>query len=188
MSMRPSRVFGQGIDGQSSLRLVLGAGKRFTDAGDKAVFDLALRGDTMFGQAKPRVFRLGPAFELRSVNFASLEAALGGGVSVPLPGDYRIGLAGMLGYATRKHAPDAPLGITTFTLGYRGYNYDSWYAWGLNFFVSARKDLRGAPLAEISAGIEVDIMFAAVIPILSIRNYLRAGDPDEPRAEARPGE
>jgi hypothetical protein len=171
-------------DGQSSLRMVLGAGKRFADAGDKAIFPVELRGDTMFGAARPRVFRLGPAFELRTVNFASLEAALGGGVSIPLPGDYRIGLNGLVGYAARRRAPDAPVAIGTLTCGYRGYNHDSWYGWGLNFFVSGRKDLDGEALAEITAGIEVDVMFTTVIPIFSIRNFIRARDPDEPSQPA----
>lgn len=169
-------------DGQTSVRLALGGGKRFADAGDKALFPLELRGDTMFGAPRPRVFRLGPAFELRTANFASFEAALGGGVSIPLPGDYRIGLLGMMGYATRKSAPDGAVGIGTFTCGYRGYNHDSWYGWGLNFFASARKDVTGEPLAEITAGIELDVMFTTVIPILSIRNFVRARDPDEPPA------
>jgi len=166
-------------DGQASVRGELEVGKRkATD--DSVIFGAGLRGDWMFGAPKPRSFRLGPAFELRSVDFETLEAGAGAGILIPMPGDFPFGLSGLVGYAARKRAPDAPVGIGTLTWGYRGYNYHHWYGYGLNLFVSARKDLSGPDIAEFTGGIEIDVMFTTIIPLLAIRNWAKGGDPDEP--------
>lgn len=166
-------------DGQASVRGELEVGKRkATD--DSVIFGAGLRGDWMFGAPKPRAFRLGPAFELRSVDFETAEAAAGAGILIPMPGDFPFGLSGLVGYAARNRAADAPVGIGTLTWGYRGYNYHHWYGYGLNLFVSARKDLSGPDIAEFTGGIEIDVMFTTIIPLLAIRNWAKGGDPDEP--------
>jgi hypothetical protein len=167
-------------DPQVSARMGMGAGKRFAEVLDQPIFTTVLRSEALFGAPEPRRFRIGPALELRTADFASLEAALGGSIAIPMPGDFPLGLTGLLGYGARRQAPDAPVGIATLTWGYRGYNYHSWYGYGLNVFVSARRDLSGEPLAEITGGIEVDLAFVALVPILGVRNVIASEDPDEP--------
>jgi hypothetical protein len=154
----------------------------------------------MFGRAKPKQFRIGPAIELRTVNFRSLEAAVGPGMLIPLPGELAFGLYGLIGAAARHQAPDGMVGIGTVTFGFRGYPYKGgWYGYGLNFYGSGRKHIGDESLVEWSGGVEVDVLFTAIIPILAIRNFVTGGDPyedakaqeekeearDEPRAEPK---
>lgn len=166
-------------DGQTSIRAELEVGKRKAED-DSVIFGAGLRGEWMFGAPKPRAFRLGPAFELRSVDFETAEAAVGGGILIPMPGDFPFGLTGLVGYTARSRAPDAPVGIGTLTWGYRGYNYHHWYGYGLNLFVSARKDLSGPDIAEFTGGVEIDVLFTTIIPLLAIRSWVKGGDPNEP--------
>jgi len=167
-------------DAQVSVRTELEVGKRKAEIGDSVIFGAGLRGDVMFGAPKPRAFRIGPAFELRSIDFETAEAAVGGGLLIPMPGDFPFGLTGLVGYATRSRAPDAPVGIGTLTWGYRGYNFHHWYGYGLNLFVSARRDLSGPDIVEITGGVEIDVLFTTIIPLLAIRNWVTGGDPHEP--------
>ena len=129
-------------DGQYSLRNILGVGKRTTDAGGDVIFPAGFRGEAMFGPPRHRTFRFGPALELATTDFRSLEAALGAGVLIPT-GDFAFNLNGLVGYAWRKNAPEGLMGIGTLTWGYRGYNYHSWYGYGLAAFVSARPSITG---------------------------------------------
>ncbi len=167
-------------DGQLSIRNNLGIGQRKAEVQDEVVFETGWRGELMFGKPKPRSFRIGPGFELRTADFQTVEAAGGGGILIPMPGDFPFGLTGLIGYAARKRAPDAPVGIGTLTWGYRGYNYHHWYGFGLNLFVSARRDLSGPDLTEITGGIEIDVMFTTLIPLMFIRTWIMGGDPNEP--------
>jgi hypothetical protein len=171
---------GARADGQLSARHVIGIGKRKAEIGDDVVFTSGLRSELMFGKPEPRAFRFGPALELRTADFLTLEGAVGAGVLLPMPGDFPFGLTGLLGYASRRRAPDGPVAIATATWGYRGYNYHHWYGYGLNVFVSGRRDLTGDDLYEITGGIEIDVMFTTIIPLLFIRTAIRGEDPDEP--------
>jgi hypothetical protein len=161
-----------------SVRSVIGAGKRFAHVGDDVVFDTALRGEAMFGPPHHRAFRWGPAFELRTANWQSIEGAAGAGVLVPT-GDFALGLTGLVGYAARKRAPDGAVGIGTLSWGYRGYNYHHWYGWGLHAYVSGRHSLTGDDVLEITGGFEIDIMFTTIIPILFIKNLFTSDDPHQ---------
>lgn len=158
-------------DVQVSARNALGIGKRKADVGDEVVFDAALRGDAMFGAARPRAFRIGPAFEIRTTDFFTIEGAAGGGILIPMPGDFPFGLTGLVGYAHRRTAPDGAVGIGTVTWGYRGYNYHSWYGYGLNLFVRGSKNLTGEDVLEITGGIEVDLMFTTVVPFMAMIDF-----------------
>jgi hypothetical protein len=167
-------------DALVSARNFLELGKRKADAGDELIVGLGLVGDVMFGAPKPKAFRIGPTVELRTVDFASLEAAAGLGMLVPLPAEFAIGLYGLVGAAARKHAPDGMVGIGKVTLGFRGYPYKGgWYAYGLNAYGSGRKHIGDEDLVEWTGGVEVDMMFTALIPLLSIRNFVSGGDPYE---------
>lgn len=166
-------------DAQFSARNFLEFGKRKADAGDQFIVGLGFKADLMFGAPKPRAFRIGPAVELRTVDFASLEAAAGGGILIPLPGDCPIGLYGMIGAAARKNAPDGMVGIGTVTWGFRGYNYHSWYGYALNLYGSGRKHIGDEDLVEWTGGVEVDITFTTLVPLMAIRNFITGGDPYE---------
>jgi hypothetical protein len=185
-------------DALVSARNFLEFGKRNADAGDQFIVGLGLVADVTFGKAKPRAFRIGPALELRTVDFASLEAAAGGAVLIPMPGELAFGLYGLIGAAARKNAPDGAVGIGKVTWGFRGYPYNSWYGWGLNLYGSGRKHLGNQDLVEWTGGLEVDVQFTVLMPVLAIRNLV-ARDPykekpreeepearDEPAAEGAP--
>ncbi|MET0339477.1 MAG: hypothetical protein ABW252_00665 [Polyangiales bacterium] len=163
-----------------SIRGALDFGQRNWEGHKQFVGGVALRGDAMFGAPRPRAFRLGPAFELRSMKLETVEAALGAGILIPLPGDCPIGLTGLIGSAARKGlTPDGLIGIGTVTWGFRGYNYNSWYGYGLNLFFSGRKHLGEEHLVEMTAGVEVDIVFTTLIPGRAIYMWLKGGDPLE---------
>lgn len=166
-------------DAQMSVRNSMEVGKRWSETDNTVIFGAGLRGELLWGKPKPRSFRLGPAFELRSVDFRSAEGAVGAGLLIPMPGDFPFGLTGLVGYAARNRLPDAPVGIGTLTWGYRGYNYHHWYGYGLNLFVSARRDLSGPDFAEVTGGIEIDVMFTTIIPLFFVRTWATGGDPDE---------
>lgn len=166
-------------DAQVSVRNTFEAGKRWSQTDRSAIFGMGLRSEVLWGKPKPRAFRVGPALELRSVDFRSIEAAAGAELLIPMPGDLPFGVTGLVGYAARKRMPDAPVAIGTLTWGYRGYNYHHWYGYGLNLFVSARRDLGGPDFAEITGGIELDVMFTTIIPLLFLRTWATGGAPDE---------
>lgn len=167
-------------DAQVSVRNQLEVGVRKFDGEREIIVATGVRGDAMFGWPRPKSFRIGPAFELRTANFATLEGSLGAGLLIPLPGDMPIGLTGLIGPVWRASArePEGWVGTGTVTWGYRGYNYRSWYGYGLNLFFSGRKQL-GEDLVEFTGGIEVDFVFTTIIPITAIVNYVSHGDPYE---------
>jgi hypothetical protein len=165
-------------DAQLSARLAGGPGKRWSEPDDEIVFETALRSEALFGPPRHRSFRFGPALELRTIDFRSLEANAGVGVLVPT-GDFAFVLTGLVGYAERRGAPDGLVGGGTLSWGYRGYNYHSAYGWGLHLFASARHSLTGGDVFEVVGGIEVDLMFITVIPALAIKNLFTSEDPHQ---------
>lgn len=165
-------------DAQYSARLSLGAGKRFADIDDEVGFETGVRAEAMFGPPRHRSFRVGPALEVRTLDFATIEAGAGAGVLVPT-GDFALGIVGLLEYAARKVAPDGLLAVGTLSWGYRGYNYHSAYGWGLHLYASARKSITGDDVLEFTGGVEIDFMFIAVVPALAIKNLFTKDDPHE---------
>ncbi|HEX5655703.1 MAG TPA: hypothetical protein VFX59_00845 [Polyangiales bacterium] len=167
-------------DSLTSARTFLEMGKRDADSGDKLFAGLGVVADTTFGRAKPKAFRVGPAIELRTVNFGTLEAAAGATMLLPLPGELYIGLYGLAGAAARKKAPDGLTGIGKVTFGFRAYPYDNWYGYGLNVYGAGRKAINGdESLVEWSGGVEVDVEFTVITPLLFFRNLVTAHDPYE---------
>lgn len=166
-------------DAQVSLRNQLEFGKRKARVGDEFIVALGLRADVMFGPARAGAFRIGPAVEFRTTDFYTLEAAAGGGMLIPVFKTFPIGLYGLFGAAARKHAPDGAVAIGTATWGFRGYNYKNWYGYGLNLFFSGRKHLGSEPLSELTAGVEVDMVFTTLIPLTGISTFINGGDPYE---------
>lgn len=167
-------------DGQASVRAALEMGQRRLDHDHQFIIGATVRGDMMFGAPRPRAFRIGPALELRTMEFQTFEGAVGAGILIPMPGDAPIGLTGLIGSAIRKDGlPDGLVGIGTVTWGFRGYNYNGWYGYALNLFFSGRKLLGDESLVELTAGIEIDLMFIAVIPARAIATFVKGGDPFE---------
>ena len=167
-------------DGQTSVRAALEMGQRRLEHDHQFIIGATVRGDMMFGAPRPRAFRFGPAFELRTMEFQTFEGAVGAGILIPMPGDLPIGLTGLIGSAVRKgDLPDGLVGIGTVTWGFRGYNYDSWYSYALNLFFSGRKHLGDENLVELTAGIEIDLVFLTVIPARAITTLIKGGDPFE---------
>lgn len=177
LAIVPQRVH---ADPQASVRGALELGQRKLDGEGSFLIGLSTRADVMFGAPRPRAFRVGPALELRTMKFETLEGALGAGILIPMPGDAPIGLTGLIGSAIRKgDLPDGLVGIGTVTWGFRGYNYGSWYGYALNLFFSGRKQLGDEDLVEFTAGLEIDLVFSAIIPGKAILTFLKGGDPLE---------
>lgn len=166
-------------DAQVSARGFLEFGNRKAYVGDEFIVALGMRTDAMFGPARVGAFRIGPVVEFRTADFWSAEAATGVGILIPVFKTFPLGLAGMVGAATRKEAPDGMLAAGTATWGFRGYGYKGWYAYGLNFVGQYRQHLGKEDLREWTVGVEVDMMFAAVIPGAAIYTLLTGGDPHE---------
>lgn len=167
-------------DAQVSIRNTFELGLRDRGTKNEVAWGAGFRGDAMFGAAKPKSFRIGPAFELRTMEFRSAEAALGAGILIPMPGDCPIGVSGAIGHAIRKgDRPDGLIGIGTATWGFRGYNYHSWYGYGLNLFFSGRKHLGDETLIEFTGGLEIDVAFTTIIPARGILTFIKGGDPYE---------
>lgn len=144
------------------------------------IVGLGSRGDVLFGAAKPNRFRLGPAYELRTVDFYSAEGALGASMLIPLGVvDLPIVVTGLGGYAVRRRGPETPMGIGVISWGWRGYNYHSAYGWALNIFFSGRKSLSGTEVVELTGGVECDLQFLTILPLLAIRNAMGGKDPHE---------
>ncbi len=171
-------------DEMFSWRGGLGFGKRKMNRGPEAtreefITTLSLTGDMLWGPARPRTFRFGPAMEGRTTDFHTLEGAGGFTLLIPLPLDMSLTTTGLVGLAHRRQAPDGWMGIGTATLGYRSYNYHGWYGYGLNVYFSARRQINDVYLVEYTGGVEVDMLFCLVIPYLAVKNWLNKGDPHE---------
>jgi hypothetical protein len=167
-------------DAQASIRSHFEIGARKFEGETKVILGAGLRGDAMFGWPRPKSFRLGPAFELRTMSLETLEGALGAGILIPMPGDLPIGLTGLLGSVIRKgdQIEDGLVAIGTATWGVRTYNHQSSYGYGVNLFFSGRKQLN-EELVEYTGGVEIDVVFTALIPGAAIVNFIRNGDPYE---------
>src|SRR4051794_34233796 len=87
-AIRPASVR---ADPQISARIPLEIGKRFTRNTDELFFSIGIRADVMYGAPKTGAWRFGPALEIRTTDFYTLEGALGAGVLAPLPGDFSMG-------------------------------------------------------------------------------------------------
>jgi len=167
-------------DAQVSVRSHFEVGVQHFEDQKEVIIGFGLRGDAMFGWPRPRSFRVGPAFELRSMDLDTLEGALGAGVLIPITADLPLGLTGLIGPGLRRGdaISDGLVGIGTVTWGLRSYNHQSWYGYGLNLFFSGRKQLN-EDLVEYTGGVEIDFVFTTIIPGAAILNFIRNGDPYE---------
>lgn len=168
---------------QVSARLALGGGARFVDDDTDGLFDMALRSEVLFGAPGEGHLRAGPALDLRTATFRTIEAAGGGSLLIPTWPGYPIVLTVGAGWAARRDAPDSPFFLGTLAWGYRSYNYHGPYGFGLMAYVTARRDLTDPHGWEIVGGIEIDLEFLVAVPAMGIGMLFGRGDPDEPEGE-----
>lgn len=168
-------------DVQGSVRSGTGFGASTGALEREFLVETTLRSELLFGDRGDEHVRLGPALELRSIDFETIEAGAGGAVLFPIARGYPIVLSALVGYAWRR-APigDGPFAVATLAWGYRSFNFHSRYGLGLQIYVSARMHLNQPRAIEVTAGIEIDLAATVVIPVRFIVTAIRRGDPDEP--------
>lgn len=173
---------------QWSGRIGAGFGARRVEGQErKFLGELHLRADFLWGLPGDRSVRYGPAIEVRSANFSTIEGAAGGMLLIPTHPGWPLQFTAMFGYAGRfrsfgEHSPHAPIFVGTAAFGYRSYNFHSRYGYAINVFASTRTDLIGRGL-EVTGGIELDLAFPTVIPARMIKMSRNKRDPDEPEDE-----
>lgn len=168
-------------DGQVSVRLAVGGGADLPSEQDaRGLFELALRSELLFGPPEVGAFRIGPALDLRAANFETAEAAGGLALLLPVATGFPLTLTAAAGWASRPGDADAPIGVATLAWGYRSYNHHSAYGFGLHLYASSRVDLDDTGHWQITAGVEIDLMFLVAIPAIFVWEWLTEGDPDEP--------
>ena len=174
-------------DAQFSSRLLLGGGA-FVDEQQPdpwPFFELGLRADVLFGEARPDRVRLGPAIDLRTEDYRTFE--VGGALALHLPTGLGFGVSTTVGagWGARPENRDGAFGLAQIAFGYRPYNYFSMYGYGVSAYLGARVQLESDPRAwEISLGVEIDAEFLFVIPFMFIYELANAHDPDEPETSS----
>ena len=168
-------------DAQISARVAAGLGVDAPEGADSITrFEMALRSDVVFGPREVDHVRAGAALELRTASFDTAEAAVGGVLLVPTLTAAPLALTVAGGWASRPGDEDAPFVLGTLAWGFRPYNHHSAYGYALNLYVSARADLPHFDRLQLTAGIEVDLLFLVAIPAIFVWEWLTGGDPDEP--------
>lgn len=171
---------------QISARLVLGGGARFPAGRDAdGLFELALRADALFGDPVADRARIGPAIDVRTATFGSLELAGGIAGLVPLGSDFALTLTLGAGYALREQGVEpAPrhgaLALATLTASFRPYDHWDAYGYAIGLYASGRAGFAGHDTWELSAGLEIDLELVFVAPIRFLITSTQGGDPHEP--------
>lgn len=167
-------------DGQISARLATGGGVGVAPESDAdGLFELAVRSELLFGPQTFGAVRAGPAIDLRTDDFVTAEAALGGALMLPVAAAYPLVLTAAAGWASRPEDADGPFALGTLAWGYRSYNHHAAYGFGLQLYVSTRLDLTDTSRWQITGGIEIDLLFLVAIPSIFVWELLTASDPDE---------
>lgn len=165
-----------------SARMINGFGATIGSLDRDFILENGIRADFLWGKPGDEHFRIGPAVDLRTAGFHSVEAGAGGSILLPVFRGYPIVLTVTAGYALRR----ASLGGDGFFLsntvawGYRSYNWHSRYGVGFNAFVSTRHHLDQRQAVEVTGGIELDVELAIGIPARALIMLFRGRDPDEP--------
>lgn len=168
-------------DAQWSTRLGVGGGTASNAAGNReGAFELRLSADVLWGAARANVVRVGPLLDLRTTGFASAEVAAAASLSLPLIQGFPLTPSAGLGYASRAGDRDAYFALGRLTFGYHAYNYLAPYAYALNLYADIRHDLGTHNEWSITGGVEIDLEFLLVIPVMFIAQWITRSDPDEP--------
>ncbi len=172
-------------DARVSARLALGGGAYIAEQSPDPwpLFEVALRSDLLFGEARPAQVRFGPAIDLRTEGFRTLELAGGLALLLPIDSGFALTVTAGAGWGARPEGRDGALALGQLAVGWRPYNYFSAYSWAINFYAGARAQLMEPRVWEVTAGIEIDLEILFVIPVMFVVELARAGDPDEPLEE-----
>lgn len=169
-------------DAQVSSRLYLGGGAYVLeqDPAPWPLFELGLRADVLFGENRDEMVRLGPALDLRTEDFRTFE--VGGGLAILWPTGSGFGITTTLGggWGARPEDRDGAFALGQIAFGWRPYDYFSAYAWTAGVYAAGRVQLENDRAWEITIGVEVDLEFLFVIPLMFFVELARAQDPDEP--------
>lgn len=170
---------------QWSVRLGGGLGSRRVEESKKLIVETHVRADWLWGRPSDRSVRVGPALELRTADFSTLDGAAGGTLLLPMHPGWPLQLSTLFGYSGRfrNYGESAPVFVGTAAFGYRSYNYHGRYGLGINFYATTRVDLHGTRGLEVTGGIEFDLQLGLLIPALMIKTAANKGDPDEPEDE-----
>ncbi len=169
-------------DGQWNARLGIGFGGSLGGAEPDFLYTNSLRAEVLFGAPGDEHIRLGPALELRTADFCSIEGAGGATLLLPLFRGFPLTVSALVGYAARRDRESGAFVAGILTWGYRSYDFHDPYQMGFQIFVSARTDLHENPVTEITAGIELDLEALFVLPARLIISFFRGGSPDEPES------
>lgn len=172
---------------QIGSRLALGGGAEFaqtTGASPGALFELGIRAEALFGERYADRLRLGPAIDVRTANFRTIEVAGGGMLLVPFGWGFAMSLTAAAGYAARDpYEPNedrhGAIALATLALGYRPYDHFDLYGHGISLYASGRAAFAGWEAWEITAGVEIDLEFLFWSPIAFAITALSSGDPHE---------
>jgi len=170
-------------DAQVSSRFGLGGGAYVLEQGADPwpMMELYARADLLLGEARPATVRFGPAIDLRTEGFRTLEVA--GALAVYLPTGLGFGftLTGGAGWGARPEDRDGAFAMGHVAVGWRPYNYFSAYGYALNAYAAARVQAESEPRAwEITIGVEVDLEVLFAIPAMFFVELARGSDPHEP--------
>ncbi len=170
-------------DAQVSSRLSIGGGAYVLEQDTLSpwpLFELGLRADLLLGEARDEVVRFGPALDLRTEGFRTLE--VGGGLAILWPTGAGFGITTTLGggWGARPEGRDGAFAFGQLAFGWRPYNYFSAYAWTAGVYAAGRVQLEGERAWEITIGLELDLELLFVIPFMFFVELARARDPDEP--------
>jgi hypothetical protein len=182
LAASPSLAHADDWDARVSTRLTLGGGVYVPEQlGDPwPLFEVGLRSDLLFGEAHPTRVRFGPALDLRTEGFRTFEVAGALAVLLPVESGFAFTLTGGAGWGARPEGRDGALALGQIAFGWRPYNYFSVYSWAINLYAGARVQLIEPRVWEITAGLEFDLEFLFVIPIMFFVELAQARDPDEP--------
>ncbi len=180
--LAPRAAAAQGWDAKISSRLTLGGGAYVAEQTPSPwpLFELGLRSDVLFGEARPARVRFGPALDFRSEDFRTFEVAGGLAVLLPVDRGFAFTLTGGGGWGARPQGRDGPLALGVIAFGWRPYDYFSAYAWGIDGYVSTRVQLNEPRVWEITVGVEVDCGILFAIPFMFLYELAHGHDPDEP--------
>lgn len=169
-------------DVQISSRLQLGGGAWIAeqDPSPWPLFEAGLRADVLLGEARDENVRFGPALDVRTEGFRTLE--VGGGLAILWPTGSGFGFTTTFGggWGARPEDRDGAFAMGQIAFGWRPYDYFSAYAWTAGFYAAGRVQLEGERAWEITIGVEVDLELLFVIPVMFFVELARAEDPDEP--------
>jgi hypothetical protein len=147
-----------------------------TDVG--GLFEMLVRAEVLFGGARSDVVRAGPALDLRTRDFVTVEAALGGALLLPVLSGWPVTVGAGLGWRLGP-APAGAFALGTATFGFRSYDFHDSYGFALQLYATGRVDLEDPARWEATAGVEIDLELLFVLPARFLWTLITAGDPDK---------